>query len=104
MKKLILRIGILQVFIFSNSFSQAFWEQTNGPYSGGEYAYVRSLVINSSGYIYAATDDGIYLSTDRGEQWIVKNNGLDHLVYNSCLLYTSPSPRDRTRSRMPSSA
>ena len=25
-------------------------------------------------------------------------------IYNSCLLYTSPSPRDRTRSRMPSSA
>ena len=23
---------------------------------------------------------------------------------NACLLYTSPSPRDRTRSRMPSSA
>ena len=29
-----------------------------------------------------------------------------HLVkhHNVCLLYTSPSPRDRTRSRMPSSA
>ena len=25
-------------------------------------------------------------------------------LYNACLLYTSPSPRDRTRSRMPSSA
>ena len=25
-------------------------------------------------------------------------------VLNVCLLYTSPSPRDRTRSRMPSSA
>ena len=25
-------------------------------------------------------------------------------IYNGCLLYTSPSPRDRTRSRMPSSA
>ena len=24
--------------------------------------------------------------------------------YDNCLLYTSPSPRDRTRSRMPSSA
>ena len=24
--------------------------------------------------------------------------------WNTCLLYTSPSPRDRTRSRMPSSA
>ena len=25
-------------------------------------------------------------------------------VFDACLLYTSPSPRDRTRSRMPSSA
>ena len=25
-------------------------------------------------------------------------------LYTTCLLYTSPSPRDRTRSRMPSSA
>ena len=25
-------------------------------------------------------------------------------LYDFCLLYTSPSPRDRTRSRMPSSA
>ena len=29
--------------------------------------------------------------------------GPDQVGY-SCLLYTSPSPRDRTRSRMPSSA
>ena len=27
-----------------------------------------------------------------------------HLMLKNCLLYTSPSPRDRTRSRMPSSA
>ena len=26
------------------------------------------------------------------------------LFFRTCLLYTSPSPRDRTRSRMPSSA
>ena len=30
--------------------------------------------------------------------------GLNSLKSNLCLLYTSPSPRDRTRSRMPSSA
>ena len=29
--------------------------------------------------------------------------GTDSMMYD-CLLYTSPSPRDRTRSRMPSSA
>ena len=30
--------------------------------------------------------------------------GFSHDVNYTCLLYTSPSPRDRTRSRMPSSA
>ena len=29
---------------------------------------------------------------------------LSHEIQQACLLYTSPSPRDRTRSRMPSSA
>ena len=28
----------------------------------------------------------------------------ENATFNACLLYTSPSPRDRTRSRMPSSA
>ena len=28
----------------------------------------------------------------------------DNNLFGACLLYTSPSPRDRTRSRMPSSA
>ena len=31
-------------------------------------------------------------------------NVSDIYAMNACLLYTSPSPRDRTRSRMPSSA
>ena len=30
--------------------------------------------------------------------------GAHSILYGICLLYTSPSPRDRTRSRMPSSA
>ena len=43
--------------------------------------------------------------------YAVEKSALDkanHQLYyqgvNTCLLYTSPSPRDRTRSRMPSSA
>ena len=36
-------------------------------------------------------------------QKLVANRDAVVQVYN-CLLYTSPSPRDRTRSRMPSSA
>ena len=33
-----------------------------------------------------------------------KKDGIPATVIGICLLYTSPSPRDRTRSRMPSSA
>ena len=33
----------------------------------------------------------------------IKNSNII-IIPNACLLYTSPSPRDRTRSRMPSSA
>ena len=42
-----------------------------------------------------------------GEKGIGKLNVAYHLInfiLSNCLLYTSPSPRDRVRSRMPSSA
>ena len=41
----------------------------------------------------------ILVTTGRGDY-----AELLHSLHNTCLLYTSPSPRDRTRSRMPSSA
>ena len=34
----------------------------------------------------------------------VDDDQLEDRIDEACLLYTSPSPRDRTRSRMPSSA
>ena len=42
-------------------------------------------------------DDGEARDGDEGDEG-------DHGDRDGCLLYTSPSPRDRTRSRMPSSA
>ena len=36
--------------------------------------------------------------------WIDAHIGDNPYGVDTCLLYTSPSPRDRTRSRMPSSA
>ena len=35
---------------------------------------------------------------------LTRNRDLHFICEDACLLYTSPSPRDRTRSRMPSSA
>ena len=34
----------------------------------------------------------------------VGDHRIEKVIYESCLLYTSPSPRDRQKSRMPSSA
>ena len=48
-----------------------------------------------------AIHDAMYNGLDK-YYLIDKRNAIDWLI--SCLLYTSPSPRDRTRSRMPSSA
>ena len=42
--------------------------------------------------------------TGRGKVELLESLGEDSPINNFCLLYTSPSPRDRTRSRMPSSA
>ena len=46
-----------------------------------------------------ADDGGLYIPTEWPKADIRKLQEC-----NSCLLYTSPSPRDRQKSRMPSSA
>ena len=40
----------------------------------------------------------------KGSAWSPRISKRMNVYFYSCLLYTSPSPRDRTRSRMPSSA
>ena len=42
--------------------------------------------------------DGVVKKTKRRFNWLLLN------LFTACLLYTSPSPRDATLSRMPSSA
>ena len=44
------------------------------------------------------------LEVDSGDGVLVLADLYGSTPANICLLYTSPSPRDRTRSRMPSSA
>ena len=51
----------------------------------------------------AKGDDGVITIGDGETFNYMHMMGLD-TVYITCLLYTSPSPRDRQKSRMPSSA
>ena len=57
----------------------------------------------SSANVINNTSQQATTTNDDGEFEIeVKLN--DKLIFSSCLLYTSPSPRDKRQSRMPSSA
>ena len=49
---------------------------------------------------------GLYNELERPVDYtaLLKTAYTKQLLDKNCLLYTSPSPRDRTRSRMPSSA
>ena len=51
----------------------------------------------------AAADLGAEYATDDYMD-LLSSTDVDAVDICTCLLYTSPSPRDRTRSRMPSSA
>ena len=61
--------------------------------------------------VIAKIDTGASVaSIDASEIKVVKKEGIKYVNFkvmkrnNTCLLYTSPSPRDSTLSRMPSSA
>ena len=82
----------------------------------------RYLIIGGEdGKVTATAYTFVYLYDFDGDSWtvlpnlpsprangacspFVKSNGDTIIVYMGCLLYTSPSPRDRQKSRMPSSA
>ena len=59
---------------------------------------MRTAIVESGGKQYRAVE-GSTIDVDRLAYEIGKT-----FNFERCLLYTSPSPRDRTRSRMPSSA
>ena len=60
------------------------------------------IIISLSPNLLGAAADEVKTDSDDFETTIVEDEIYDPL--EGCLLYTSPSPRDRQKSRMPSSA
>ena len=56
------------------------------------------------GYHMIIERDGSITELAKFDKGVNGAKGFNHDSIHICLLYTSPSPRDRTRSRMPSSA
>ena len=95
-----------QLFSHTN-YETADFEQVQKQYTPSTYVCdLKSIPVENERYDYILFNQvmehlpepqRVLLELNR----ILKKNGT--LLY-TCLLYTSPSPRDRTRSRMPSSA
>ena len=75
----------------------------DGPPTEKKYLSIPFHAIDTKGFI--ENNDNRYLlsaiTKEEDEVYIFRFKAPSH---TTCLLYTSPSPRDRTRSRMPSSA
>ncbi len=56
---------ILFISPLGNIKAQDYWQPTNGPYGGIVY----DIEVSPNGNIYAATDSGLFLTTDFGENW-----------------------------------
>ena len=73
-----------------------------------KYLSANAKVLLAEEYLYPfagrvlAGHHDIYFDLAKSPRYIGKSGGVDNLYF--CLLYTSPSPRDATLSRMPSSA
>ena len=62
------------------------------------------VMISGSGIHVKNAEGTEFIDAVSGGVWTVNVGYGRERIANACLLYTSPSPRDRTRSRMPSSA
>ncbi len=77
MKNSIVLVVLLMVAVTT----QARWKQTSS-FDGGE---INSLTV-SGDTIFAATEKGIFVTTDNGGNWSEKNNGLTNLSVNSIVV------------------
>ena len=68
---------------------------------------IQEYILLSGGYTTNADKNRIFIILPNGQSFPYKKRlfgNFSNLLPGSCLLYTSPSPRDKRQSRMPSSA
>ena len=87
---------------FGPAFLEAFRFRAAGGRDGALAAVKLVQDLNRSGRRDVPADAPLPFS----HSWkalVGEGENIDRRLYETCLLYTSPSPRDRTRPRMPSS-
>ena len=80
--------------------------ETRGEANSSRYVSPVEMVNRTSYFLWRSAPDAQLIQLAQSEEWYdpqVRKEQIRRMI-EDCLLYTSPSPRDRTRSRMPSSA
>ena len=101
-------IEAVQAYTVNSNNQKADWTDAEAKVniSGGSYSTPVRENLCAEGFVPVTNGDGTYGVQPDGnvaEIGSVKYTSLDEAL-KACLLYTSPSPRDRQKSRMPSSA
>ena len=96
LNEIVMRYADLNIKRFFSLDSQAYREGSLPPKTKELLGLVASLVLRC--------DDCIKYHIIRCHEETVTSEEMSEALAIGCLLYTSPSPRDRQRSRMPSSA
>mgnify|MGYP003326042865 FL=1 len=107
---LILAIGIMQIFNFLDNY--IFYSYFNFIITGSIFGLIIAYIIKAYALSNSVIESGFLrvspFMDDIAKTLNASNFKLLRSIHlpllKTCLLYTSPSPRDRTRSRMPSSA
>ena len=87
MKRLLVSLPLLAGLLTAQEQEKDLWTQDFAAAKARAKAEKKDLLVDFTGSDWCG--------------WCIK---LDNEVFSNCLLYTSPSPRDATLSRMPSSA
>src|SRR5674476_1424343 len=97
--KIKLRLILLAILVLLNA--SAFSQNTNyESYISTQASWMKSIVKGYGDNPYGRLVEMAKLAQKDG---VIKGILLHQGESNTCLLYTSPSPRDRQKSRMPSS-
>src|SRR5947208_2499102 len=77
------KIKLLTLCLLLSEWTDAQWQQTNGPYGG----FIQCIAISGSS-IFAGTayNDGVFLSTNNGASWAPVNSGLSNTNVTSLVI------------------
>jgi photosystem II stability/assembly factor-like uncharacterized protein len=65
------------------------WVHSGGPMAEGQYLWINTLAINSSGHVFAGVNDSaVYRSTDNGANWIHTSAGIELEYIKNVSIYS----------------